>query len=203
MLLDRLMPTYDATRAEHLIVAAEQSRVYDAAMSVDFLDAVRRNRAVRAVFGVRAAVERTIGKLCARPSANAPTPDALRLSQLPESGEWISLGADRPEEVTFGVVGRFWAGETKWEQIDASEFARFDRPGFAKIACSLSFRPYGEYATLVSYEARTQATDAAAKKSFLRYWRAVAPGVGIVMRSLLKVIEQDVHEVGPPERVEA
>ena len=86
------------------------------------------------------------------------------------------------------MIGRFWAGETAWKEIDASAFASFESPGYARIACNLSLRPYGDRRTLLSYDARTQATDEAAGRSFLRYWRLVAPGVGIVMRSTLALI---------------
>lgn len=85
---------------------------------------------------------------------------------------------------------RFWGGETSWEEIDAAEFTGFDRPGFARIACNLSLRPYGATRTLVSYEARTQATDDDARRAFLRYWTAVTAGVGVVMRSQLHAIER-------------
>ena len=50
-------------------------------------------------------------------------------------------------------------------------------------------REYGDTRTLLSYEARTEATDETARRAFLRYWTLVSPGVGIVMRSLLSVIE--------------
>ena len=36
------------------------------------------------------------------------------------------------------IHGRFWGGETVWEEIDAAEFADFDRPGYGKIACRRS-----------------------------------------------------------------
>jgi len=102
MLIDRLMPEFDATRIEHRVVVGRGSDVYAAAVGIDFVDAVRQSH-----------------------------------------GQWVRLGDDPPNEITFGVVGRFWAGETVWEQIDASDFARFARPGYAKIAGNLSFRPYG------------------------------------------------------------
>jgi hypothetical protein len=49
-------------------------------------------------------------------------------------------------------------------------------------------RPYGDRRTLLSYEARTHATDEAARRGFLRYWRVVSPGVGIVLRGTLVYI---------------
>jgi hypothetical protein len=193
MLLDRLLPEYDATRIEHRVVAGSQAEVYAVALRVDFLDAVRRNPGVRALFAVRAGAERVVSAV--RPAGVAvaapPEPDALRLADLPEHGDWVRLGEDPPTEIAFGVIGRFWAGATVWEQIDASDFASFDRPGYAKIGANLSFRPYGERQTLVSYEARTQATDASSRRAFLRYWRVSSPFVGVVMRSTLAVIAED------------
>jgi hypothetical protein len=47
MLLDRLMPSRDATRTEHHIISAPVSIVYSAAMNTDFMDAVRDSLAVR------------------------------------------------------------------------------------------------------------------------------------------------------------
>ena len=69
------------------------------------------------------------------------------------------------------MIGRFWSGETRWEEFDASDFGSFARLGLARIACNLSFRPYGAGRTLVSYETRTQNTDERARRAFLRYWR--------------------------------
>jgi hypothetical protein len=42
--------------------------------------------------------------------------------------------------------------------------------------------------TLVSYECRTLATDAAARIGFLRYWRPLSPFIGVVLRAQLGAI---------------
>ena len=57
----------------------------------------------------------------------------------------------------------------------------FDRPGFAKIACNFSLRPYGDWHALVSYECRTKGTDPGSTRAFLRYWRALSPLIGFVL----------------------
>jgi len=186
MLLDDVMPAWDATRREHRIVDAQPRAVYSAALHADFLDAIRGNPGAKVMFAVRSAFEWVVsgGKAEAQPE-----PEHLRLNGMGTRGDWVLLGEDRPNEIAFGVVGRFWGGETVWEQIEAADFATFDRPGFAKIGCSVSLRPYGEGRTLLSYEARTLATDDASRRSFLRYWRVVSPFVGYIMRSMLRVIE--------------
>jgi len=128
-----------------------------------------------------------------RPAEPAP-PATMRLADLPPRGEWVLLGEDAPYEIAFGAIGRFWAGETVWEQTEAAQFATFDRPGLARIACDFSLRPYGAGRTLVSYECRTQATDPDARRAFLRYWRPLSPFIGVVMRSQLRVCARTAAE---------
>jgi len=190
MLLDDLLPEYDATRIEHRVIDAPIAAAYAATLDADFLRAARENPAVHTLFAVRGAAERMVGSMRGVSAAAPPGPDRLRLADLPEEGEWIRLGEDPPQEIAFGVIGRFWDGVTAWERIDTDGFRSFDRPGFARIACNFSLRPYGAGRTLVSYEARTRATDPRSRAAFLRYWRAVAPGVGLVMRAQLAVIDR-------------
>jgi hypothetical protein len=190
MLLDSLMPEFDATRIEHRVIYGSTADVYEAAIHADFVDAVRRSRIVRGLFALRGAAERVVAA-ARRSQVVSPPEPTLRLAELPEDGDWVRLGADPPNEFAFGVVGRFWGGQTTFEQIDSSAFTSFDSPGYAKIAASLSLRSYGDQRTLLSYEARTQATDANARRAFLRYWTLVSPGVGVVMRSLLALIAQE------------
>jgi hypothetical protein len=198
MLLDSLMPEFDASRIQHRVIDGRPAEVYEAAIHADFLDAVRRSRIVRGLFALRAAVERAAAVARRAQVVSPPEPAALRLAEMPEHGDWVRLGEDPPNEVVFGVIGRFWAGETAWAQIDAAAFASFDSPGYAKIAANLSLHSYGDQRTLLSYEARTHATDEAARRAFLRYWTVVSPGVGVVMRSLLAVIAQGVGGPGLP-----
>jgi hypothetical protein len=129
MLIDRLMPEFDATRIEHRVVVARVSDAYAAAVGIDFVDTVRESHALRGLFALRAGTGRIASVL--RRSGSTVTaggPEALRLTDLPEHGEWVRLGGQPPNEIAFGAIGRFWAGETGWVQIDAPDFGSFARP---------------------------------------------------------------------------
>jgi hypothetical protein len=76
-------------------------------------------------------------------------------------------------------------------RVAVTDFEAFGEPGFGKIACSFSLRPYGTDRTLVTYECRTLATDETARRGFMRYWRPLAPFIRAVMRSQLRVIEAE------------
>lgn len=191
MLIDDLMPTCDAARVEHRIVAGDVTVVYAATRRADFMLAWRGSAAVRLMFAARGLAERAVSLIARRPHREPPPPAAMRLAEMSSHGDWVLLGEDPPSEIAFGTVGRFWAGETVWREIDAADFAAFDEPGLGKIACSISLRPYGAGRTLVTYECRTLATDASARRGFMRYWRPLAPFIGVVMRSMLRVIEDE------------
>jgi hypothetical protein len=191
MLIDRLMPSYDAVRAEHRIVTGDIATLYAATRRADFIRAWRESAAVRLLFAARGVGERAAFLITRREHREPPPPDSMRLADMPTHGDWVLLGEDPPHEIAFGVVGRFWAGETVWAQIDAADFETFTEPGFGKIACNFSLRPYGAERTLVTYECRTLATDEAARRGFMRYWRPLAQFIGLVMRSQLRVIKAE------------
>jgi hypothetical protein len=197
LLLDRLLPEYDATRVDHRIIDGDREAVYRAVMDADFIKAWKESPAVSAMFGARQSMERAAAALRGRPATEPDEPASMRLRDMETHGEWVRLGEVPPHEVVFGVIGRFWAGETSWEEIDAADFEAFDRPGYGKIACNFSLRPYGARRTLLSYEARTKATDEAARRGFLRYWKPLAPFIGVVMRSQLRVVADEAASPSP------
>jgi hypothetical protein len=193
-LLEKLLPHYDATRIERRVVIAQPTPVWDAVLHADFVRTAEEVPAVRFLFGARSAAERAVAAVRGRPAPAAPEVESMRLAELPRRGEWVALAQDPPREIAFGAIGRFWAGETVWEEIDASEFAAFATPGFAKIACSFHVWPCGPGSTLVSYECRTLATDPSARRAFMRYWRPLSPFIGVVLRAQLRVIESTLEE---------
>lgn len=148
MHLDELMPDFDATRIEHRVVEGGGEAVYEG--RADFMNTWREKRAARALMGMRVEVERLAARVRGTDFREVEEPESMRLADLPAQGEWVLLAEDPPHEIVFGVVGRFWAGETIWRDSD------------------FSLRPYGEHCTLVSYEARTKATDPESRAAFLR-----------------------------------
>ncbi len=189
--LDYVLPVWDATRVERRIVDAPLATAYEAVITSDFLDASRKSRVVQALFAMRSLGERFLAWVQRRPFAEPAVPARLRLKDIPSQGEWVRLDEDRPREFVFGVIGRFWAGKTAWIETDRKRFMYFEQPGLARIGCHLMLTPIDASHTLVEYEARTRTSDPASRESFLRYWSLVSPFVGIVMRSTLRVIEEN------------
>ena len=194
VLLERLMPRYDAIRIEHRLLMGDTADVWEAVLDADFMRTADEMPAVRFLFGTRALAERAVAAARGESPTTPPEPESMRLRDLESHGEWVCLDDDPPHEVAFGAIGRFWAGETVWEQIDADEFASFAEPGMAKIACSFSLRLCEERRTLVTYECRTLGTDPSARRAFMRYWRPLSPFIGFVLRAQLRTIETTLEE---------
>ncbi len=183
MLLDNALSTFDTSVAAHTVVDAAPGMTLAAARDLDFLR-VRTPLLVAAMW-----VRGLPAKLTGREEAVPPT---LVLSEETMPG-WVLLGERPGEEIAFGAVGVFWHPQIVWHDVPRDEFAAFAEPGFGKIACNFSVRPYGERSTLLSYECRTATTDEESRRAFARYWRVVRPFVAHIMRATVETIRADVE----------
>jgi hypothetical protein len=181
---------WDAIRAEQRVVPVPAERVFEAALNADFMDVPRESIAVRTLFALRTFAERVVSFVLRQPAPSPPPMGAMRLADLPRRGEWVMLRRDSPNQISFGAIGRFWEGETRWVSIGADEFESYSRPGYAKIRCDIGVFPLDDTLTGVTYECRTLATDPSSRRAFLRYWRVVSPFVGVVLRATLSLIER-------------
>jgi hypothetical protein len=192
MLIDELMPDFDATIVEHIVVDAPPETVYDATRTMDFLqihspmlDAAMLAR------GVPSKIAQALGKPA------PPPPPSMRLSDMfdgpagPEVLEgWLALGEVEGRELVFGAIGKVWQPDIEWKSVPRNEFAAFDEPDFAKLVVNFSVRHYGLTRTLLSYEARTRGTDEQARRKFLRYWWIVDRFVSYVMRAAVRTAKE-------------
>jgi hypothetical protein len=188
MLIDEVLPNFDITRVDTIVVAAPADVVYRTALELDLVQVVREDRVIGFLFALRGIPDRVMRLLGKRPAA--PAPEAMRLGDLPVEGEWIRLGEDPGQEIVFGAVGRFWKGPIQWQQSTRETFASAAAPGSARIAANLALHPYSQDRVLLTYEARTAATDDEARRGVQRYWRVLSPFIGLVLRGVLRAIRQ-------------
>ena len=74
-------------------------------------------------------------------------------------------------------------------RFQPDEFHGFDPPGMAVAAWNFTVLPTDE-GSLVATETRVRCTDAAARRSFGRYWRVIRPFSGLVRRVALRAIRR-------------
>jgi hypothetical protein len=184
MLIDRYLPTFDATHVCEVSIAAPPETAYAAIRETDLRDPV-----IDFLFALRELPLRLARRL--RAEAPPPVPQRVTLSDMAQIGPgFIRLAEEPGTELVIGAVGRFWRNDYGAWPVSADEFISFREPGNAKLAISLAVRPAGR-GSIVRYEARTAATDSVARRKFAIYWRLIVPGVALVMRRALLRIKAE------------
>ncbi|HVV12787.1 hypothetical protein [Amycolatopsis sp.] len=167
-LLDQFAPSYEFVLREHLLVGLPATRIADSLhrFGADPTD----------MFGWVLGVPMPL-----RPNSSSPGFD-----EILSNGRWTKLGERPGEEVVFGAAGRFWTSFSDWQRVSAQEFSTFARPRRGTIAISLSYRPYRDTRTLLTFEARAKTTDDIAYRWAAWYWQAVKPTARLVVRQVLR-----------------
>ena len=188
MVIDDVLPAYDANRVEHVTVGAEPVRVYSHLLEVDLMQARREGPGGRALFAARDAPAELARRVRGR--RPAPPDEPLRLEELEPEGTWVKLGEDFGKEFVFGAVGWMHGTEIVWRPVEASDFSRFKEPGSVRVAVNLSVQSFGIGRSVLSCEARARATDARARRRLLLVWRAGSPAIRLAMRGALNHIRK-------------
>ena len=179
--IDTYLPHYDMRSAYEIEVNAPADVTYRAALDLD----IGRSVPVAILFAIRTVPHVLTGKT--RPSRSMTLQSAL------DAG-FVVLAEDAPNEFVAGAVGKFWRPTSGITPISADEFKGFDEPGFAKAVLNLSVRELGESLSLFATETRVACTDAAARRKFALYWRAIAPFSGYIRHVMLNEVKRTAEE---------
>jgi hypothetical protein len=193
MLIESAMPTYDVVIAEHLVVAAAPPATFTAARELDLLTV--RTPLLTVSMWLRGLPARWSGK-------TTPPPPRLVIGEHMALPGWVLLGQQPNREIAFGAVGKFWHPTIEWRDVSPEDFSGFAESGCGKIAANLSVLPYGESASLLTYECRTVTTDPGSRRRFLRYWWLIRPFVAHILRATLRQIRTNAEAsatLGGPE----
>lgn len=164
--LDSFMPQYDVRTRHEIDVAAPAAVTMATAREMD----LQQSPIARGIFRAREVILR------ARPGSRA----ARGLMAEMQALGWGVL-ADLPErEVVVGAVTRPWEANVVFRAVPAEAFARFDEPGYVKIAWTLRADAIDATHSRFSSETRAVATDAAARRRFRRYWALFSPGMILI-----------------------
>lgn len=183
MLIDRFLPRYDVTYVCETSVDAPPEDTYAAIRETNLRDPV-----IDALFAVRELPLMIARRLRGEPPP-PPAPPKVTFGDVAQMGPgWVSLAEEPGTEFVLGSVGRFWRKDYGGRPVTAEQFVPFSEPGYAKLALGLAVRPVGA-GSILRCEARTATTDESARRTFRRYWRLIAPGVGLVMRRAVRRIK--------------
>lgn len=189
-LLSRFMPRFGLRQIDHLAVAADPVRAWEAARNLDFY----RVPFVRHLFDLRVAPDRL------RAWARGQRPEPALTSRIEDitrsNSGFLVLGETAGQEVVVGSVGKFWQPAITFARVVPADFAAFETPGFGKLAWCIRVDPRLSGGAWITVELRVAATDEAAWRKFRRYWRLIGPFSHRMRRDALRMLGR---ELGPAE----
>jgi hypothetical protein len=178
VLLDDIIPTWDASSRHAIWVGASPAEVYQTAREAD----LGRPWMVRILMGLRAVPASLATVLHSRRTAADPRNHKL-LGRLA-----FTLIAETPgEEFVLGIMGRFWTPTGQVEVASAERFWEPPPPGLAQGIWNFRVAPSGA-GTVLSTETRVRCGDAATRRQFARYWQVIRLGSGFIRGSMLRHI---------------
>lgn len=95
----------------------------------------------------------------------------------------------QPEQLVYGLAGRFWQNDYGLESItDGATFRTFDRPGVPRLALGFMAKALGNGRCQLQTQTRVYCPDAASLRSFRPYWYLIRPVSGLIRQRMLKAI---------------
>jgi hypothetical protein len=181
-LLDDWMPAFDAASRHTIDVHASAARTYDVARTIDLasppLVKVLMGARVLPALAARAFSPR-------RPGASSTGRNIDGPARIP-----FTLLAESPgSEFVMGLAGRFWTPAGGIVPCEAEAFKTLPPPGLAQAVWSFRVEPRA-HGCEVTTETRVLCADADTRAHFLRYWRVVRFGSGMIRRSILREIRR-------------
>ena len=196
-LLDSWMPASDAAARYSVHIHSPPAQVYATLLETDF----SRPWLVRGLMGARllpallrspTATWRRLARPDQRPHAS--------LADLSHS-DFVLLAEAPPREIVLGITGRFW---TLAAEIVPTPAERFRDPlpaGLAQAAWNFEVTETAD-GSILATETRIRCADPATRRHFLRYWRLVTPGSGLIRRAILGQVRREArnHACALPDR---
>jgi hypothetical protein len=186
-LADEWMPEADARSRHATTIAAPPARVWEALRTIE----VGRHPLVALLMGIRA-----LPALLVRPRSTWARLRRRR-GAAPLLGRELAVLAERPPfDLVLGLTGRFWRPAGDLRPTDAATFRDAVPAGCARAVWTFQLEPLADGRTRLVTETRVRCADPATRRSFLRYWRLIAPGSGLIRRAILATIRRRAETPG-------
>jgi len=178
--LDRHLPLYRHREVHEVTVEAGPGAVM---------------RAIRELKGRDVALARLLFALRSLPAwllrrpVRTAHPDQTVVDAILKGG--FVLLEEGPLEMIVGVIGRFWQlSATLVSLAGPSDFAAFEREGYAKGVMSFTVTPLGPGRSRLRTETRVLPLGRDAARRFRLYWLFVRPGSGLIRWIWLSAIKR-------------
>jgi hypothetical protein len=176
-MLDHFMPDYEVAERHETRVRAPAQDTWKAARALD----LNRSPVIRAIFAGR--------ELALRSARTRSTRPGSFLEEVLGLG-WRILAEEPGHELILGAVTKPWEANVRFRGLAPEAFARFQEPGYAKIAWTLVVEPRDAGHSLFRTETRVATTDPQSRARFRRYWSVFSPGIRVIRWETLRLVRR-------------
>ena len=169
MLINEYLSIYDVNSKYSIDVNTSPEKVYGKIYSLD----LGESRIIRLLFRLRGMPKESV------------TLEGLQKMRF------VKLGEVKNEELLLGVIGRFWTMTGDLQKVNAEEFKKFEKEGYAKAVWNFTLTEKPNEVTEVTTETRVHCIGEACRNRFLRYWRIIGPFSGWIRKEALRVIKRN------------
>src|SRR5687767_6127221 len=147
---------------------------------------------VRLLFDIRTLPDRLAGKLHEEDRR-------IGIDQIARQDKGFHILKEIPgKEIVIGAIGEFWHANILFSEVKPDHFRDFKKPGYGKIAWSISVEPYRNGST-ICMELRMTANDENSWKKFIRYYRVIGIGSRLIRHTLMHQMETALGRLNRPE----
>lgn len=101
----------------------------------------------------------------------------------------FTLLEHQPEQLLYGLAGRFWQSDYGLEPIaDSTAFRTFNHPDVPRLAIGFMTQALGNGRCQLLTETRVHCPNAASLRRFRPYWYLIRPVSGLIRQRMLKTI---------------
>lgn len=181
------MPACDVAARYATTIRAPAPLVYAVLLDTDFsgLTLVRGLMLLRSIPALLVSPAQTWRRI----RANAAQP-ALRLKTV-LNNEFALLDEQVGDEIVMGLTGRFWSPTGGLVPTDPATFHTLPPHGMARAAWNFGVTSLDSTSSELSTETRVRCSDPATTRTFLRYWRLVSPGSGLIRWAILRRVKRE------------
>jgi uncharacterized protein YndB with AHSA1/START domain len=179
-LLDRFLPNPEVDEYHQLEVRAPAAITLAAAKETD----LQASPLAKGIFWLRAVPAQLRGEPFRPQGSRGIVAETLSLG-------WGVLAEEPDREIVIGAYTQPWHEQVTFHPLPPEEFARFDQPGYVKIAWTLAVEPLGQNRSRLVTRTRAVATDPQARRRFRRYWAPMSAGIILIRYAGLPLIRNE------------
>jgi Polyketide cyclase / dehydrase and lipid transport len=179
-LLDRFLPNPEVDEYHQLKVRAPAAITLAAAKELD----LQTSPIVKKIFWLRAIPTMLRGEPFRPQGSRGLVEDTLAQG-------WGVLAEEPDRAIVVGAYTQPWHERVTFHPLPPDQFARFNEPGYVKIAWTLQAEPLGPNASLLITRTRAVATDPHSRKRFRRYWAPMSAGIILIRYAGLPLMRKE------------